>query len=166
MRLTTLPSSREAPPSLIRDLRGLDDTIDLYYVGEGLWWLGSVRPNFYRKQAALTILATEAISGKNRWHVKQQALLLLEGFAIISQHEIQGEPDHRIYQDLEYRNWLWNNHREPQLHAKFMEAVDDDAKEEARAAVMREKIRMDGRYLFKRMVRQNPTVGWRQPSTN
>lgn len=157
-RLTSLSSFREAPEHLVRDLRAIDSTAELYYVENGIWWLGSVRPNMDRKKTALHLLGVEAKKMKPRRHIVQQALLLLEGFALVQQYEIQGEPDRRIVADFEYRDWLWRSHREPELLKKFLDVASDDQREEARDAMFREKIRADGRYLFNRLVRRNPRI--------
>ncbi len=123
-----IPGRREARWELLADLREIDPTVDLHYVGEGYWVLGSVRPNRLRYEQAGALLKEG--HDRSTW-MRRLWELALHGFSHIGTYRIYGDPDSRIVHDLRERDWLYRNDREATINRKLDEA-DGTAETERR----------------------------------
>lgn len=96
-RLIDLPAFRDPSPELLRRLRALDARAEVVYVGEGRWWVGRVKTNSARRatgrRMAAAIQAGDGLYGPTRWPELRQALLMAQGFGLVVDKTIRGEPD-------------------------------------------------------------------------
>lgn len=104
---------RSAPAVLLHQLRQIEPTAELVYMGQGEWWLGSVQPSTTQTmreagarkmravnaQTAMTKLTADAIRMHRVGRLQQQ------GFQVINKYE--GEPSGRIVKDLIEADWRW-----------------------------------------------------------
>jgi hypothetical protein len=74
----------------------MDDRAEVVYVGQGRWWVGRVKPNSPRRatgrQLALAIREGDGFGG-DQWPELRQALLMAQGFGLVVDVTVQGEPD-------------------------------------------------------------------------
>ena len=127
----TYPSERTCPPALRADLRRIEPTAALVYVGGGRWVLGTIRfhwPNVQKVVRTLVKLERETASQLNAFGheadvnrdpaeradaARRQARniywlrALIQGFRPIADYHIEGEPDSRIVRDFEFRDFLY-----------------------------------------------------------
>lgn len=96
-RLIDMPTVRDPSPELLRRLRALDARAEVVYVGEGRWWVGRVKPDSARRatgrRMALAIRKGDGLYGPSQWPQLRQALLMAQGFGLVVDKTIQGEPD-------------------------------------------------------------------------
>lgn len=96
-RLIDVPAFRDPSPELLRRLRALDARAEVVYVGEGRWWVGRVKTDSARRatgrRMALAIQKGDALYGPSRWPELRQALLMAQGFGLVVDVTVQGEPD-------------------------------------------------------------------------
>ncbi len=123
-----IPGRREARWQLLADLREIDPTVDLHYLGEGVWALGAVRWNRNRYEQAGRILRDG--HDRSTW-MRRQWELALYGFARINSYRIQGEPDTRILNDLRVRDWRYR-HQANQTFEQALARADGTAESDAR----------------------------------
>jgi hypothetical protein len=101
-----VPIEREAPAWLVEQLRGVDPTVALVYMGEGRWWLGTVTtPNRHRYRTGMRLLKrTRRSAHRDPW-LYRQALLTCQGFVLIA--EYAGEPSGAWVDDFARRDHEW-----------------------------------------------------------
>lgn len=96
-RLIDLPVLREPTPHLLRRLRALDHRAEVVYAGDGRWWVGRVKTDSARRatgrRMALAIQQGDGLYGPTRWPELRQALLMAQGFGLVVDVRVQGEPD-------------------------------------------------------------------------
>lgn len=140
-RLIDIPGQvREPSPDLLRRLREIEPRAEVLYVGAGRWWLGRVKTESARchagRQMAARIREGDGHPLKEdwspvggRWAALRQALLMSQGFGLVSEVQVDGEPDARIVEELR--------------RAKFVEQGGVLESEEAAAeeSVRRDRIR-------------------------
>lgn len=102
-----------------------DGRIDLHYIGDGRYALGSVNDNSARREIAGSMKRRlernpELPEAPRRWRL---AYLHYQGFAIIEIYRIQGAPDGRIVVDFRERDWAYRQGREAQFKERLGESV-------------------------------------------
>lgn len=167
-RYIDIPVERETPEWVLSRLREIDPMAELFYAGWGWWWLGVVKPNSYRCMVGRKTLQFWADKGiEQPWPVERTEILKSQGFGLVSR--IDGgeeDPDWKaVIEDFRKVDWLYRNWGSPnetvQRQIEESGVLDDEMRLRARAATI-ERIQADERYLFSRLVRQNPkpvTVG-------
>jgi hypothetical protein len=107
-RLIDIPGQeREPSRELLGRLRALESRADVLYIGHAHWLLGYVhrldrgaRCSMGRRMA-LRIQAGDGYAfDQGRWEAKRQALMYAQGFHVIADLEIQGEPDAQLVEEL------------------------------------------------------------------
>lgn len=149
-RLVDFPQARQAPESLIRRLREVDETAELVYLGPDTWALGTVRPNQVQRRAAQTILSNMLTAGRAERSSVAYALLALQGFRQVALYRMR-EPDGRIAIDFQRRDWAWRHKAEATVHAALLESERSDVGERMAQDVV-ERNREAWRWAFKRPV--------------
>lgn len=163
------PDGKEPPPALLAELRAIDDTAELVYVGEGTWWLGAVRPTEIRRQAGTRILALEERRAKPNPRNVMLGKLLLQGFARIQAYHTTGDPagpvtdceGHpcTIVNDFRERDALWRRDRGEQAFRERMARSDGTEKRTQGDARLRDFLLNDGREHYRREVRDRVVFG-------
>ena len=101
--------------------------MDLHYVGQGFWALGSVKPNRARREIAGKMLENRRRAGFFNYVRRVIPELALQGFGIIGWWQIEGEPDGRIVKDFRYSDWCYRRGEEPDWDSMEMRRqVSDD----------------------------------------
>lgn len=161
-RFIDIEVERETPPDVLVRLREIDPMAELFYAGNGWWWLGVVKPDAPRIESGKYWLNYWADKGlEQSWPVMRLELLKSQGFGLCGKYRFGDEgadfgalvEDFRLA-DFVYRNWGTSN---PAIEAQIQESgvLEDQIRMRARAATI-ERIKGDGRYLFSRVLRQNP----------
>jgi len=122
-----ITSSREPPRHVLESLRTIDPTVDLHYIGEGSWALGSVKWTRPRYKEAAQLLSNGALRTRGAYLL---AVLGLYGFAKIATYDIMGEPDSRIVHDLRERDFRYRAGRERMFNEKLDQAERGNRDEE------------------------------------
>lgn len=167
------PSERTCPPALLAELRRVEPTAELLYVGEGRWVLGTVRPYWPNIQKAIgTLLKMErenasklvAIAvdaevnsdpARRREAARKSARnaawlrVIIQGFRPIADYTITGEPDSRILLDFQRRDYLFRVQPDANDADNEAEALGDHA-HARRVNALRDTLHTIGR------------KGWRQ----
>jgi len=107
-RLIDVPALRDPSPDLLRRLREIDPRAEVIYVGNGRWWVGRVKANSPRRaigrRMALAIRNGDGhpwrIGDRDRWPELRQALLMAQGFGLVVDVTVQGEPDARLVREF------------------------------------------------------------------
>jgi hypothetical protein len=109
-RLIDLPAVRDPSPGLLHRLRAIDWRAEALYVGEGRWWVGRVKTDSARRPVGRRmVVAIQAGDGlpnepgtpSDRWPELRQALLMAQGFGLVCDVTVQGEPDARLVGEFE-----------------------------------------------------------------
>ena len=181
------PSERTCPPALLAELRRIEPTAELLYVGEGRWLLGTVRFRWdnYAKAARalakierdnatnLTAIVAHAEVGRDKATLRAAAYrqsrnmaylrAVMQGFRPIADYTIQGEPDSRIVHDFARRDWLFRVAPDASDQEKLDEA-DGTAAARRKLEVLRDTLTL-AKAGFRRAVRgltQIVTHGFRE----
>lgn len=110
----------------MEQLRVIDPSLDLHYLGEGRWAVGAVRPNSVRRALALKIMH-ELAKKKEEPRFGQRfrlAALAAEGFGVIAAYKFRGEPTSQIVEDVRTRHFTFM-HRAEQEFAERLEAAEN-----------------------------------------
>jgi len=153
---------KETPEDVLKRLREIDSMAELFYAGNGWWWMGVVKPDAPRIEEGKKHLNYWADKGiEQSWPVMRLELLKSQGFGLCGKYRFGEEgadfgaliEDFR-FADFVYRNWGISN---PAIEAQIQDSgvLEDEMRLKARAATI-ERIKADGRYLFSRLLRQNP----------
>jgi hypothetical protein len=166
---------RATPSDVLRGLREVDPTADLYYLGWKKWVLVSVRPHEDHRRAALRMIlgAPESPAGPARpglrallhlWETNPKhranpgafrqlmqkyelALLMAQGARPITEYVIQGEPTSAIVDDFRRMDWMYRNTTDDQLES-MLDAPQEQARAAARADLRDEaRARAAWRYM-------------------
>lgn len=160
---------RTTPPALLLQLREIDPTAELVYVGEKQWWLGAVRSNDERRKAGEHVLAFESRRTNPNPRNVMLGKLLLQGFARIQAYHCAGDPALTvtdadgdicsIVEDFRARDKAW---RVDQGKASFKERMahsSGELKKKAADAEFRDYLRNDGRSKYRREMRDRVMFG-------
>lgn len=162
--------ARATPLLLLAQLREIDATAELVYVGHGTWWLGAVRTNDERRKSGEFILAFESKRTNPNPRNVMLGQLLLEGFARIQAYDCAGDPSVdkvvdadgyvcSIVEDFRARDRAWH---EDQGRAVFKERLAESAgepKKKAADLMLRDYLRNDGREKYRREIRDRVMFG-------
>ena len=108
-RLIHIPGQeREPSAELLARLRVLDPRAEVLYIGHGHWLLGHVNENEEHgarvtmgQRMALRIMEGDGFPfDESRWAALRQARMYLQAFHVVSDLEIQGEPDGQLVEEL------------------------------------------------------------------
>lgn len=132
-----LPSLREPPEYLLRELREMDPVYDMHYLGDGRWAVGRVVPNSERARIASNIKRTIAAHpGLPRATARYRLVELAErGFGFVAFYEFLGEPTGEIVNDIKLREYVHRQGRDRHFEevlskSDFREPIDDSYFEE------------------------------------
>lgn len=110
--LVAFPQAREAPVEIRRQLRALDPTAEVIYLGPRQWVVGRVRPNreVVRVATAMLdntagVLTTAARNSHSRRLRVALALLALQGFRPVQEYALN-DLDGRVVADFERSRFL------------------------------------------------------------
>lgn len=169
-RFIDIPVERETPEWVLSRLREVDPMAELFYAGDGWWWLGVVKPDAPRCWMGRKMLEFWADQGiEQEWPLVRMEILKSQGFGLIGKTNNGGnDPDwSALIEDFRRVDWIYRHWGDPnpevQRQIEESGVLDDDVRLKARAATI-ERIQADERYLFSRLVRKNPapvTVGAR-----
>ena len=104
-RLVDCQTERETPEDLLAQLAEDDPVAELVYVGDGLWFLGAVRPTPFRREAGAAMLY-RARAKMDRLAIRH-ATLVMQGFALITAVPDAGLAD--LVADFRRRDWEYRN---------------------------------------------------------
>lgn len=172
MRLVQFSNAegRETPPALLAQLREIDPTAELVYVGDQQWWLGAVRTNEERRKAGEHILAFERRRTQPNPRNIMLGQLLLQGFARIQMYRCAGDPSVdrvvdaegypcSIVEDFRARDAAWRRDQGREaFRARLQHSTGEKRREESRAA-FRDYLLNDGRAKYRREVRDRVQFG-------
>ena len=131
-RLIDIPESREPSPSLLLRLRQMDLRAEVVYVGNGVWWVGRVKPESPRRISArrqiLSLREPDGFPDTERLPELRQARLQEQGFGLVVRKRIQGEPDDMLV--AEFRK---------AMYVERGGEIDNDEKKLARARIGRQR---------------------------
>lgn len=137
-RLIDLPSFRDPSDDLIRRLREMDSRAEVFYVGDGVWWLGRVKADAPRRAEgrawALRLRQGDGFAS-DQWLELKQALLMSQGFAVLRRWgrvRIQGEPDLVLVEQM--RRFLYEERVRP-----IYDPVGEDAEAKVKESLKRER---------------------------
>ena len=173
-RFIDIPVEKETPEGALLLLREVHPMAELLYVDHGWWWVGIVKPEAPAREIARQTLERmrDAKTGviderkyakaiTRRWKLQEQ------GFALCGEYRFgdEGADFDAIvkdftFADFVYRNWGAENEK-IRMQIADSGVIDDDVRLRARAATV-QRLSADERYLFTRLIRQNPrpvTVG-------
>lgn len=159
--LLTHPTGRKPPAHVVRELRKIDDQVELVYFGEGRWLLGSVSPHSERQargESMLKSVRMVSVGDQSRRAVYRRwlALLFAQGFRTIQMYEYErgaGGPDQRIVDDFRRRDRNWRVALGDHLEEHERE-IDGRAAEEEATETLLESARAKAsdvtKYAFRR----------------
>lgn len=172
------PEARPTPLLLLADLREIDRTIELVYVGDRIWWMGSVRANAERQKKGELILsqmmALDAVHHQ-RPTIKRNLMLgrlLIQGFARIEAFTDHGDPagvvtvaadtphawQTTMKQYLVEADHHWKHDGEAVVEQRLRETSSEARKAENQAE-MNQYLATDGRAHYKREVKNRVQFG-------
>ena len=173
-RFIDIPVEKETPDSDLLLLREVHPMAELLYVDHGWWWVGIVKPEAPAREIARKTLErmrdskTGVIEERKyakpivrRWRLQEQ------GFALCGKYRFgdEGADFDAIVKDFTFADWVYRNwgaeNEKIRMQIADSGVIDDDVRLRARAATV-ERLKADERYLFSRLIRQNPrpvTVG-------
>ncbi|MCU1350614.1 MAG: hypothetical protein JWO56_3644 [Acidobacteria bacterium] len=115
---------RTAPTELLRQLRVIDPSAELIYMGHGRWLLGRVLASRPIRAAGERLAGSCARVLQTRWrkaplaadhHRYRTAQLRLRDFQATQEYVVQGEPTGAIVRDQEVMDFLYRHVSEQQL---------------------------------------------------
>ncbi len=166
-RFIDIQVEKETPDRVLLLLREVHPMAELLEVGQGWWWVGIVKPDAPAREIARATL--ERMRGKagiidfrkyppkvvRRWLLQEQ------GFALCGKYRFgdEGPEWDAIVKDFTFADWVYRNWGAENETIKMQIAdsgvLDDHVRMRARAATV-ERLKADERYLFSRLIRQNP----------
>lgn len=176
------PEGRETPLLLLAELRAIDETMEIVYVGERMWWIGRVVPTDLRRDRGLLMLSQlDALDGvhKDRPSVQRSiayAKLLVQGFARIEIYHDCGDPSGEVeveyfegIKPLRYRTTILADIKErcaaferdggEAAFARRLAETDGTNKKAESDASLREYLVNDGLAHYRREVRNRVQFG-------
>ena len=176
VRLVTRPAEgRQPPATLVAALQAIDPSVTLFYVGDGVWWLGSVQPNEYRQRDGEMILAHEATRSIPNPRNVFLGKLAVEGFARIEAYVgpdpsglmvvnpgADNEYTCTILEDFRQRDHNWRVDRkagEQVAKERMEESLGEPERREAEAKAI-QYARTDARAHYRREMRDRKSFGF------
>lgn len=179
----TNPEARETPMLLLADLRQIDPTMEIVYVGERMWWVGRVEPNEVREERGRFMLSQlDALDEhlKDRPSIARSIIygkLLIQGFARIEMYFDCGDPSgevevewfngHKperyrttILADIKERYAAFERDGGEAAFARRLRETDGSIEKEQSDANFREYLVNDGLAHYRREVRNRVTFGF------
>lgn len=157
-RLIDIPVLREPSADLLRRLRLLDDRAEVVYIGNGRWWVGRVKPNSPRRKhgrrQAFRARQSDGFRDDNRWPVLRQGLLMAQGFGLVVNEFVQGEPDGFLVAEFEKALFVERGGQLEDTAETLYEKVLSDIRGESKL-----KEQDLTKWAFNRLGRRNPIVG-------
>ena len=80
-----VPSERIAPPDVLRLLREVEVSLDLYYAGRGRWFVLSYSDKPERAEVGKKMLRHARRYSHSTWDTFQRAALMADGFSLITE---------------------------------------------------------------------------------
>lgn len=166
---------REPPRLLVAALQAIDPSVTLFYVGDGVWWLGSVQPNEYRRADGEMILANESRRDVPNTRNVLLGLLSQEGFARIEAYHgldpeglvtvnpgLDNEYTCTILEDFRERDYNWRVERKEgeRVVKERMAAAEGEPERLEAEAQMQQWLRTDGRAHWRREMRDRKSFGY------
>lgn len=154
------PTFRDAPRDILAALRDVDPTADLYYLGDGKWVVGRVRPTVERYRGgallyeqALRAAAHGEIRSEEQWYRRlRSARLTMQGFARVAMYEYPGDPDWRLVREFREAVWWANNDRHDDEINRRADLADHQQRRDARASLMDDAKAREAARLMRRPV--------------
>lgn len=144
---------RDPPAHILRALRSIDPTVDLHYMGEGQWTLGSVRENSpTRLQTACKLIAHEWRKPNPEWGQLRLGKMMLAGFYAIADYHLLGTPTMAIVYDFQARDWRWRNCPEETFEQHF-DVTDGGPEERAMHEKFRDYAETEARAAYRYAVK-------------
>lgn len=150
MRYTSLPAVYEPPANVLAALREVDPTVDLVYLGLGVWVLGSVKPNAHRARVGQRLFAGELrrpleaqSMGRFRW-----ARLILQGFRPIDLLDYSDIPSGRVVRDFRYADYRYRHDADAAFEENLV-GSDDETGLRERIAVLMDLNNSEGRDIWR-----------------
>lgn len=113
LRLIDLPGQfREPSLELLRRLRAVDSQAEVVYVGAGRWWVGRVKEAPHRRARGRRMVERLQESDGfpwapgEYWPQLRQGLLMAQGFGLVVDELIQGEPDAKLVHEFTVAMWV------------------------------------------------------------
>ncbi len=173
-RFIDIQVEKETPDEVLKLLREVHPMAELLYVDHGWWWVGIVKPEAPAREIARDTLERmrDSKTGviderKYAWAIIRRWKLQEQGFALCGKYRFgdEGADFDAIVKDFTFADWVYRNwgaeNEKIRMQIADSGVIDDDVRLRARAATV-ERLKADERYLFSRLIRQNPrpvTVG-------
>lgn len=167
---------RQTPILLLADLRAIDPTVELVYVGAGEWWLGSVRANEERASKGRLILEQmDKLEQAVQHHpaiIRNRYLgsLLTQGFARIAAY-VGPDPfgvltvkdaapyETQMVEDFRQRDFFYRRDQGKEQLEAVRADLRGDAQKAEDDANFRQYLLNDGRDHWHRQMRDRKTFG-------
>lgn len=148
--LVDLPAERYAPPEVRAQLREIDPVAELVCIDGRTWLLGRVAPNRERYELGAYMARLELDFPYPDFGALREAQLLMQGFALVEQYELQGEPDSRIVEDFRRRSYVYATDRRSAIRAATdaTAGLSDEEKMRLRGPMARYKAQHAARWAF------------------
>jgi len=126
-------SDRDPPEGVLRQLRVIDPSLDLHYLGAGRWAVGAVRPNVVRRAIAIKMLHNmQYVPDDPRFKQRHRlATLVADGFGVIAAYKFVGEPTSQIVEDVRQRDYTYMHRAEQELARRMEEADTRDKRDDS-----------------------------------
>jgi len=148
--LIETPTPRGAPWDVVRQLREVDPTTTLVYIGLGHWLLGSVQPNGFRRQLADRLIANQwrLPAEKRRPGVILWGRLLRSGFRAIALYSEEQINNGYALLDFRRREWNWRN-RPEQAFEETLRRVSDEPDLTKRVMTILDAVHSEWRSVYR-----------------
>jgi hypothetical protein len=135
--LVQLPSARVAPDYVVAQLREIDPTVDLVYLGLGVWILGSMQPNSHRRKIAERLLENERerpeqLQSMGRYRM---ARLIREGLRVIDLVDESAINSMKVVRDFRYADWRYR-HCADEAFEENLKGSDDETDFQRRLSLL------------------------------
>lgn len=133
-RLVQFPEARTVPTDILRELRELDPTCEVVYLGPRQWLVGRVRPNRAARRIAErmmeSVTSTLSVSAANATARRARvalAMLGLQGFRPVAEYRLN-DLDGRVVNEFRESQWRMQHTSDTELERAW------DAEQEAKKA--------------------------------
>ena len=151
-----------APDWVFEALREIHPRYEIVQAKPGLWFVGLVKENVERQEHGQRILdrchkAGWSANDPERWPIIRNAILAKQGFGLVQAYQFpEGQEKWReVIKEIERAEWMMK-----QYDGADPETIDwlegDIAKNHAAARALVERMHADVRWMWSRIIRQNP----------